>query len=147
MRIVKHLMRRLFGGGARKPKSERGINVQEQEIQQRIIRTLLTRYGLRPVYVAGVSRQSELNQKAQELPLFYVWGQKATDQGLTFTFGMNGLLVSAALAPLISPGQPNFTSMKAAIERKLHKVAYDALIEDCERLNLSPRELLETRPF
>ncbi len=143
MRYFVRLLKRVFGvqKGASISKTASADKIEALEHQ--VMKDLLENHGIRPFYVPDIADEADLKSKVRHLPLFYVWGQTHTSKGLSFTFGLNGLVVSSILIKYQPPGHPKFKLLKARIERKLHKVAYDALMEECQHLNLSPQDILE----
>lgn len=134
----------VWAPGPSSAQRRRQETAEDQNLIQTVLEKLLQRRGIRPLYITDLTSEADALENAQALPLFYVWGQHETEKGVQFTFGLNGLMVTGALAAYAEPGSPRFKRLKARVEAKLHKVAYEALLAECEALDLTPRDLLDT---
>ena len=137
-------MRSLTGDEHSSAQDKREQEVADAAVVQTVLQDLLSRHGIRANYVPALASEAEALKAAQSLPLFYVWGQQETESGASFTFGLNGLLVTGALMAHAEPGTGRFKRLKARIERKLHRAAYDALVAECEALAVTPRDVLDS---
>lgn len=117
-------------------------SAEQAAITRAVMQPLLERYGVAAVYCSSFVDEGDAQAAARSLPLFYVWGQTEGEAGTEFRFGTNGLMISALLMQHLPPGSTRFRLMRSKIQRILHKVAYEALVTECQALELTPRELL-----
>lgn len=95
---------------------------------------------MKPRYVGWLRDEAHADACSDQLPMLYVWNEDT--QAGTFSYTVNGSLVSSLLETLLPREHPQFAAVRDELMRVLKEVTLDAMLHGCSEVGLMPSQVL-----
>lgn len=119
----------------------------EEDIVKNIISRLMSNMKTSfPYYRSDIHTEHQAN-KAQDLPLVYIWGETVDANGNSgFSLSVNGNIVGRMLEEYIPRSHTEFADIRDHIMGLISRMQRDVVISMCQQFKCTPRQIAEGLP-